>query len=120
MARILRQRTPGEPQPKSQQNSWGYRPGRNSKRPKLGMRTLRKANPADALGVAGVESQTISADGLQKVTAGTIVPGTRARGLAVLKRQKLTPKPAKGTKVIAPPSPTNKGGIRNPYGKRPI
>lgn len=120
MARILVKQRGGEPGVGRLRNSWGYRPGRNSLRGKLSIRTLRKANPADPLGVAGVETQTVSSDGTIRVTAGTVVPGTRSATRIVRKVQNLTPRQAKGTKVVTPPSPTNRGGIRSPYSKRQI
>lgn len=119
MARILVKRRGGEPAPRSQRNSWGFRPGRNSSRTKLSVRTLRKAKPEDAV-MKGVASQTVSSDGLQRVTAGTVVPGTQARGFRVVKKPNLTPRPAKGTKVISPPSPTNRGGVRNMFTRKRV
>lgn len=116
MARILSKVKAGEPKAKRLFNAWGYRPGRNSSRTKLRIRTLRKALPTDGV-MKGVESMTVSSDGLQRVTAGTVVPGTQARGRVKIKRANLTPRPAKGTKVVSPPSPTNRGGVRSPYRK---
>lgn len=112
MARIVSKRKAGEPSPRKFLNSWGVRPGRNSSRNKLSIRTLRKVQPQDAV-MKGVKTQTVSSDGLQRVTAGTVVPGTQARGAVRIKRANLTPRPAKGTRVISPPSPTNRGGVRN-------
>lgn len=112
MARILAKRKAGEPGVGRLQNSWGYRPGRNSLRGKLTIRTLRKQQPQDAV-MKGVKTQTVSSDGLQRVTAGTVVPGTQARGRVVIKKANLTPRVAKGTRVVKTPSPTNRGGVRN-------
>lgn len=117
--RILSKLKSGEPGVGRIRNSWGVQPGRNSSRSKLSIRTLRKAQPQDAV-MKGVETQTVSTDGLQRVTAGTRVPGTQARGSVRVKRANLTPRPAKGTKIVSPPSPTNRGGVRNPFGKRSI
>ena len=121
MGRIVRkQRSVGEPQPRKLVNSWGYRPGRNSLRRKLSIRTLRKPQVTDALGVKGVESQTVSSDGLQRVTAGTLVPGTGARGTVRRKVQKMNTSPAKGTRIVKTPSLTNRGGVKNPFRSKRI
>jgi hypothetical protein len=119
MTRILKKTAGGEPQPRSLKNSWGYRPGRNSIRNRLSIRTLRKTPVEDAV-MAGIETTSVNTAGTIKVTAGTVLPGTQARGRVVRKVQRLTTKQAKGTKVIAPPSPTNRGGTRSPYGKNKI
>lgn len=119
MARILVKRKAGEPSPKKVVNSWGYRPGRNSSRGKLRVRMLKKIQPQEKV-MKGVETQTVSSDGLQRVTAGTVVPGTGARGSVKVKRANLTPRPAKGTRVVKTPSPTNRGGVRNLFTKRPL
>lgn len=119
--RILtkRVRTTGEPNPtRVRVNPWPRQT--QVSRPRMSVRTLRKNNPADALGLAGVESIVRdSATGL------TIPAGTGARTTAPvrsvkIKRANLTPRTARGTKVVKTPSPTNRGGVRNLFGKRGI
>lgn len=117
--RILVKRKSGEPSPTRVKNSWGVQPGRNSVRRKLSIRMLKKIQPQERV-MKGVETQTVSSDGLQRVTAGTVVPGTQARGRTVRKVQKLNPSPAKGTKIIKPPSPTNRGGVRNAFTRKKV
>lgn len=117
-SRILVKRKSGEPSPKSMTNAWGYRPGRNSSRRKLSVRMLKKVQPQEKV-MKGVETMTVSSDGLQRVTAGTVVPGTQARGSVRLKRANLTPRVAKGTKVVKTPRPAT-GGVRNLFGKKSI
>lgn len=117
MARIVRKRLSGEPQPTRQRNSWGFRPGRNSSRSRLSIRMLHKTPVEDAV-MAGINTTSVNAAGTQRVTAGTVIPGTQARGGFVRKVVNMTTKLPKGTKRVSTPSPTNRGGAKSPYGRR--
>lgn len=112
MARIKSARTPGEPaQRMIRVRPWGRKAAVS--RPKLGIRRLVKANPADALGLGGMD--TVSRDN----TTGQMIPAGTGRATApvrkiVSKAANLTTRQAKGTKTVKAPSPTNRGGVRRP------
>ena len=110
--RILRKGAKGEPGVGNFTTPWG-RPGLNGKRRRLSLKTFRKQTVEEKAGMGGVETTQANAARTIVVPAGTVVP--QARGKTILKKTNLTPKPAKGTKVIKPPSPTNRGGVKNPY-----
>lgn len=115
MTRIVSKTKSGEPGVGRLRNSWG-RPGRNGLRGRLSIRTLRKTPVEDAV-MAGIETTTRNAAGTIVVTAGTVVNGTNRGRRFVRKVANLTPRQAKGTKVVSPPSPTSGGGVRSPYRK---
>lgn len=117
--RILTKRVTTTGEPRSgmlKLNPWPRKP--QVRRPIKTVRTLVKQNPGDALGLGGTRSQQRDA------TTGLTIPGGSGRpvgrAVRIVKKPNLTPSPAKGTRIVKTPSPTNRGGVRNLFGKRGI
>lgn len=76
---------------------------------KARIRMLQKVDPAK--GITQPEAANMT-------TASGVVTGDRGgyKGATVVHQVPLVPPPpAKNQRVVAPPSPTNRGGVRNPY-----
>jgi hypothetical protein len=118
--RILTKRVTTTGEPRSGMltvNPWPRKP--QVRRPIKSVRTLVKRNPADALGLGGVQSTSVDP------TTGLSIPAgsgrrTTASAVTVVKKPNMTPRTAKGTKVVKTPRPTGSGRILNPYGKRSL
>lgn len=80
--------------------------------PKAKIRTLIKRDVAKGVTMPEANNMTD--------TPGVVTGGTGGyKGATVMHQQPLVPpSPAKNLRVVAPPSPTNKGGVRNPYNMR--
>lgn len=76
---------------------------------RLSIKTVIKNNPADGL----TQPEASSLGG----TAGVSTPGAGGyKGMTIMHQQPQVPPTTKtNTKTFAPPSATNKGGIRNPF-----
>lgn len=109
----------GEPQPRQMaRRPWPRK--QVVRRPRIQVRTLIKANPADALSLKDITTTSRNTAGTQVVAAGTLLPGTNVRTRFVRKVVKMTPKTAKGTRVVKPPRPMSGGKAISPYGKNKI